>query len=171
MGYVCFDGQGLKPSYYNVPGSSFLESELPTARPHRAVFFKVCTVLHIDHPSTRDIIEVYYITLERRLQVINYCKLWTAINSMPIILPTNTCSECRKERNIRISIGPWWPAKAALVRNYLEAYWPCAGELSAVNTIGSKQLTTSSRIGNLTRSIHNLLYVMTIHTYICIQLV
>ena len=25
---------------------------------------------------------------------------------------------------------------AALVRNYLEVYWPCAGELSAVNAIG-----------------------------------
>ena len=25
--------------------------------------------------------------------------------------------------------------KAALVRNYLEVYWPCAGGLSAVNAI------------------------------------
>ena len=33
------------------------------------------------------------------------------------------------------------------------------------NTIFSVQLTTS-RIGNLTRFIHALLYVMTIHTYI-----
>ena len=29
-------------------------------------------------------------------------------------------------------------AKAALVRNYLEVYWPCAGELSAVNAIGTQ---------------------------------
>ena len=29
------------------------------------------------------------------------------------------------------------PAKAALVRNYLEVYWPCAGGLSAVNAIGT----------------------------------
>ena len=27
------------------------------------------------------------------------------------------------------------PAKAALVRNYLEVYWPCAGGLSAANAI------------------------------------
>ena len=31
-----------------------------------------------------------------------------------------------------------WPAKAALVRNYLEVYWPCAGGLSAVNAIGTQ---------------------------------
>ena len=29
-------------------------------------------------------------------------------------------------------------AKATLVRNYLEAYWPCAGGLSAVNAIGTQ---------------------------------
>ena len=29
-------------------------------------------------------------------------------------------------------------AKAALVRNYLEVYWPCAGGLSAVNAIGTQ---------------------------------
>ena len=28
--------------------------------------------------------------------------------------------------------------KAALVRNYLEVYWPCAGGLSAVNAIGTQ---------------------------------
>ena len=38
----------------------------------------------------------------------------------------------------RILIGPWWPAKAALVRNYLEVYLPCAGGLSAVNAIGTQ---------------------------------
>ena len=37
-------------------------------------------------------------------------------------------------------IGPWWPAKAALVRNYLEIHWPCAGGLSAVNAIGTQLL-------------------------------
>ena len=30
------------------------------------------------------------------------------------------------------------PAKAALVWNYLEVYWPCAGGLSAVNAIGTQ---------------------------------
>ena len=35
-------------------------------------------------------------------------------------------------------IGPWYLAKAALVRNYLEVYWPCAGGLSAVNAIGTQ---------------------------------
>ena len=48
--------------------------------------------------------------------------------------PLHTNSGCGKERSILI--GPWWPAKAALVRNYFEVYWPCAGGLSAVNAIG-----------------------------------
>ena len=30
------------------------------------------------------------------------------------------------------------PAKAALVRKYLEVYWPCAGGLSAVDAIGTQ---------------------------------
>ena len=45
-------------------------------------------------------------------------------------------SGCGKER--RILIGPWLPAKAALVRNRLKVYWPCAGGLSAVNAIGTQ---------------------------------
>ena len=48
--------------------------------------------------------------------------------------PFHTNSGRVKER--RILIGPWRPAKAALVRNFLEVYWPCAGGLSAVNAIG-----------------------------------
>ena len=52
--------------------------------------------------------------------------------------------ECR-----RILIGPWWPAKAERVRNYLEVYWPCPGGLSAVNAIGT-QLRDSINSG-LTR--------------------
>ena len=28
--------------------------------------------------------------------------------------------------------------KAALVRNYLEVYWPCAGGLSAANAVGTQ---------------------------------
>ena len=36
--------------------------------------------------------------------------------------PPHTNSGCGKER--RIVIGPWWSAKAAPVRNYLEVYWP-----------------------------------------------
>ena len=36
----------------------------------------------------------------------------------------------------RILIGPRGLAKAALVRNCLEIYWPCAGGLSAENAIG-----------------------------------
>ena len=50
--------------------------------------------------------------------------------------PLHTNSGCGKDR--RILIVPWRPAKAALVRNYLEAYWPCAGRLSAVNAIGTQ---------------------------------
>ena len=38
----------------------------------------------------------------------------------------------------RILFGPWRPAKVALVRKYLEVYWPCAGGLSAVNAIGTQ---------------------------------
>ena len=34
--------------------------------------------------------------------------------------------------------GSWRSAEAALVRNYLEVYWSCAGELSAVNAIGTQ---------------------------------
>ena len=45
-------------------------------------------------------------------------------------------SGCGKER--RILTGPWGPATAALVRNYLEIYWPRAGGLSAVNAIGTQ---------------------------------
>ena len=50
--------------------------------------------------------------------------------------PLHTNSGRGKER--RILIGPWRPAKAALVRNYLEIYWPRAGGLSAVNAIGTQ---------------------------------
>ena len=62
------------------------------------------------------------------------------LSSLPVLstcsLHTNTSSSgCGKER--RTLFGPWWPAKAALVRNYLEVYWPCAGGLSAVNAIGT----------------------------------
>ena len=39
---------------------------------------------------------------------------------------------------MRILIGRWSPGKAALVRNYLEVYWPCVGGLSAVNAINKK---------------------------------
>ena len=41
-----------------------------------------------------------------------------------------------KER--RILIGPWRPAKAPIVRNHLEFYWPCAGGRSAVSAIGTQ---------------------------------
>ena len=59
--------------------------------------------------------------------------------SLPPVLstcPLHTNSGCGKER--RVLIGPWWSAKAAPVRNYLEVYWPCAGGLSAVNAIGTQ---------------------------------
>ena len=51
------------------------------------------------------------------------------------VCPLHTISGCGKER--RTLIGPWSPAKAALVRNCLEVYWTCAGGLSAVNAIGT----------------------------------
>ena len=49
--------------------------------------------------------------------------------------PLHTNSGRGKKR--RILTGPWWPPKAAPVRNYLKVYWPCAGGLSAVNVIGT----------------------------------
>ena len=50
--------------------------------------------------------------------------------------PLHTNSGCGKER--RILTSPWRPAKAELVGNYLEVYWPCVGGLSAVNAIGTQ---------------------------------
>ena len=50
--------------------------------------------------------------------------------------PLYANSGCGKEW--RILIGPWLPVKAALIRNYLEVYWPCASGLSAVNAIGTQ---------------------------------
>ena len=60
------------------------------------------------------------------------------ISMQPVLsaCPFHTNSGCGKER--RILIGPWWSAKAAPVRNYLEVYWPCAGGLSAANAIGTQ---------------------------------
>ena len=39
---------------------------------------------------------------------------------------------------IFIFVSPDTHHYAALVRNYLEVYWPCAGGLSAVNAIGTQ---------------------------------
>ena len=50
-------------------------------------------------------------------------------------IPGTNCG-CEEER--RMLIGPWLPAKAAPVWNYLENYRPCAGGLSAVNAIGTQ---------------------------------
>ena len=46
----------------------------------------------------------------------------THLHTLPVIstCPLHTISGCGKER--KISIGPWGPSKAALVRNYLEVY-------------------------------------------------
>ena len=66
------------------------------------------------------------------------CDHTIALHTYPVIstCPRHTNSGCEKER--RIFIGPWGPAKAAPVWNYLEVYWPCAGGLSAVNAIGTQ---------------------------------
>ena len=59
--------------------------------------------------------------------------------SFPPVLsacPLHTNSGCGKEG--RILIGQFWSAKAALLRNYLEVYWPYAGGLSGVNAIGTQ---------------------------------
>ena len=62
--------------------------------------------------------------------------VWTDRSSSCSSCPLHTNSGCGKGR--RILNGAWWPAKAALVRNYLEVYWPCAGGLSVVNAIGTQ---------------------------------
>ena len=63
----------------------------------------------------------------------------TRCSAPPVLstCPLHTNSGCGKER--RILIGPWLPAKAAIVRNYLEIYWSCAGGLSAVNANGTQK--------------------------------
>ena len=61
---------------------------------------------------------------------------WYGLHSVLSTCPLHTNSGWGKER--RILIGPWRPAKAALIRNYLEVYWPSAGGLSAVNAIGTQ---------------------------------
>ena len=59
--------------------------------------------------------------------------------------PLHTNSGCGKER--RILIGPWSPVKAALVRNYLEVYWPRGGGLSAVVVVVVVVVSHIQRIG------------------------
>ena len=66
----------------------------------------------------------------------HFLQISTTDSSSVSTCTLHTNSGCGKER--RILIGPWWSAKAAPVRNYLELYWPCAGGLSAVNTIGTQ---------------------------------
>ena len=61
---------------------------------------------------------------------------WVYLAGILSTCPLHTNSGCGKER--RILIGLWRPAKAALVRNHLEVYWPCAGGLLAVNAIGTQ---------------------------------
>ena len=65
------------------------------------------------------------------------------------IRPLHTNSGCGKER--RILIGPWGPAKAVLVRNYLEAYWPYAGGLSAVVVVFFTLTDRASTIPSIIR--------------------
>ena len=79
--------------------------------------------------------EVFHGLVDRRPQV---DQLWIPYSHPPVLstCPLHTNNGCGKER--RILIGPWGPANAALVRNYLEVYWPCAGGLSAVNAIGTQ---------------------------------
>ena len=64
--------------------------------------------------------------------------VYYSLNVAPVLstCPLHTNRGCGKER--RILIGPRRPAKAALVRNYLEVYWPRVGGLSAVNAIGTQ---------------------------------
>ena len=66
-------------------------------------------------------------------------------NTVLSTCPLHTNSGCGKEG--RVLIGRWWPAKAALVRNYLEVYWPCAGGLSAVNAIGAQLRDPNDKLG------------------------
>ena len=86
---------------------------------------------------------IYHIHSNEEIRPIGYI-------ASPVLstCPLHTNSGCGKER--RMLIGPWRPAKAALVRNCLEVYWPCAGGLSAVNAIGT-QLRDDPKNTGLTR--------------------
>ena len=54
-----------------------------------------------------------------------------------LVRPTNLMSRMNGKK-IHTHTHTWWPAKATLVRNYLEVYWPCAGGLSEVDAIGTQ---------------------------------
>ena len=53
---------------------------------------------------------------------VSVCWPYPGVDISPVLstCPLHANSGCEKER--RILIGPWGPAKAALVRNYLEFY-------------------------------------------------
>ena len=55
---------------------------------------------------------------------------------LPPVLSTCPLHTNRREAHIYWSMVTC--PQAALVRNYLDVYWPCAGGLSAVNTIGTR---------------------------------
>ena len=50
--------------------------------------------------------------------------------------PLHTNSRCGEKRQVLDDV--WGPAKAAIVRNHLEVYWPSAGGLSAASAVGTQ---------------------------------
>ena len=76
---------------------------------------------------------MYNTRQEKEEVVVNYYHISYSVLST---CPLHANSGCGEER--RILIGSSGPAKAALVWNYPEVYWPCAGGLSAVNAIGTQ---------------------------------
>ena len=92
-----------------------------------------CDVTHNIMPSF--VLFIFYFLLSGPIAV-SFLYYWV-ITPVLSTCPLHTNSGCGKER--RILIGPWGPAnKAALVRNYLQIYWPCSGGLLAVNAIGTQ---------------------------------
>ena len=66
------------------------------------------------------------------ISLLLFCRVIPVLSTCPV----HANNERGTERCILI--GSWCPAKAVLVRNYLEVDWPCACRLSAVNAIGTQ---------------------------------
>ena len=85
---------------------------------------------------SESVVVVVFFTLTDRASTIPSNIYMRGCQSGTWSCPLHINSECEKER--RILLGPWRPAKAAPVWDYFEVYWPCAGGFSAVNAIGTQ---------------------------------
>ena len=64
------------------------------------------------------------------------------MGQLEIVVTINTYRRYFQHVHFIPTVGVWEREthikKAALVRNYFEVYWPCAGGLSAMNAIGTQ---------------------------------